>query len=275
MTLQLLQNLLIGFLIGILLAIISYRKKIITKKGAITSVFISSLIFMNGWKNFLILFIFFISSTAFTLFRYDKKKKKDVAENPHGREWTQIIGTGGMTIFWSIINIYSLFISNTSFYFSSLLSLITSIAISNADTWAAEIGTLSRSKPRLIYKPWIHIETGLSGGVTLLGEIASFSGSLFIALISYILYSDVIFTRYLILLILAGWLGEVTDSIIGGLFQVKYYCKKCKKITEKKIHSCGLPTIYYKGIKWIKNETTNFLSSLFISLAVFFLAMLL
>lgn len=271
---ELLHNLILGLLIGIFLAIITYKKNLITRKGAITSIFISSLIFLSGWKNFLILFMFFVASTALTLLGYDTKKKKNVAESSHGREWTQVIGTGGMTILWSLINIYSLYIRSHTLYLASLLSLITSIAISNADTWAAEIGTLSNQKPRLIYKPWKTIDTGLSGGVTLLGEIASFGGSLFISIISYFLYLNIIIPEYLLILVLGGWSGEITDSLIGGLLQVKYYCKKCNKVTEKEIHSCGMPTSYYRGLKWIKNETTNFLSSLMISTIIFFITLL-
>jgi len=270
----LLKNFFEGLVLGLVLAYISYKKEVITKKAAVTSIAISSLIFLSGWKNFLILLAFFTLSTLLTFFGYDVKRRKEAAESSHGREWTQIIGAGGITILWSLINVYVSYYNLKEYYIPSLLALIASIAISNADTWAAEIGALSKNNPRLVYKPWQTVDTGISGGVTLLGEIASLSGSVFISLLSYLLYSDILEVHHVAMLIIIGWIGEVLDSLIGGLLQVKYYCEKCHKVTEKRIHKCGTPTRYYKGIRWIKNETTNFLSSLMTSIAIFLLLLL-
>jgi uncharacterized membrane protein len=130
-----------------------------------------------------------------------------------------------------------------------------SLAAANADTWATEIGSFSKTKPRSITS-WKIVEPGTSGGITLAGSLASIAGSSLIALLTWVFDRE----NFLIpvLIITAGSLGSVVDSVFGATLQSIYSCTKCGKTTEKHpIHGCGGSTIHIYGIPWINNDVVN------------------
>ena len=55
------------------------------------------------------------------------------------------------------------------------------MAAVNADTWATELGVLSRTPPRLITSGKV-VERGTSGGVSLAGTLAALGGAAVIGL---------------------------------------------------------------------------------------------
>ena len=278
----------IGFITSLVIGYPSYRRKCVTRDGFIVSLFIGSIIFMTGWQTYLILLFFFISSTILTRWKADIKKQYEFKLDIGGRNWKQAIGASAGTILLSLILIFSLMFINYKKILSSLfIGLVSTIAVSNADTWAVEIGALSKNKPRLITKPWIVVDKGVSGGVTLLGEFASILGSFTIALISTILYLlsgryslstwymiDISPSKLFITVFLAGWIGEILDSIIGANLQVKYFCPQCNKYTDREVHRCGSKTKYISGLKYVKNETVNLIVTVLIGFTVSFLMLL-
>ena len=61
------------------------------------------------------------------------------------------------------------------------------MAAANSDTWASEIGSMSKGKP-ISVKTFKRAERGTSGAVSLLGTFAAVVGSFLIALPSYFLF---------------------------------------------------------------------------------------
>ena len=66
---------------------------------------------------------------------------------------------------------------------------LSSVSAANSDTWATEIGKLSKKKPVSIINFKI-TEAGYSGGITAIGTLGSFLGSITIGLIGYLLGVD-------------------------------------------------------------------------------------
>jgi uncharacterized protein (TIGR00297 family) len=142
------------------------------------------------------------------------------------------------------------------------------LAAANADTWATELGVLSRSAPKLITtgQP---VEQGTSGGVTALGSLASLSGAAVIALLS-VLFWQGSFTAppsdtpaWVVWITLAGMAGSLFDSFLGATLQAIYYCPTCQKETERSpMHTCGTPTRLARGWKWLDNDWVNALCTL-------------
>ena len=62
--------------------------------------------------------------------------------------------------------------------------------------------------------------------------------------------------------LLGGWLGSLTDSLLGATLQALYYCAPDDQYTEKLIHNCGRPAIHTRGLVWMTNDMVNFVSSI-------------
>ena len=91
------------------------------------------------------------------------------------------------------------------------------IAAANADTWATEIGSHSRSLPRLI-TTGARVPAGTDGGMTLLGTVGGIAGAAFIAGVSLFLDRR---GRGAVMITVAGVFGMLLDSLLGATVQGK------------------------------------------------------
>src|SRR5690606_20349729 len=131
------------------------------------------------------------------------------------------------------------------------------MAAATSDTWATEIGLLSRRPPRSIVT-WRQVRPGLSGGVTPLGLAAAAAGGATIGLIGSLGRPR----RELVALgTLAGLAGSLADSVAGATVQGVYRCPRCGEETERRVHSCGTPTIPARGVAWIDNDVVNLIGA--------------
>jgi uncharacterized membrane protein len=137
------------------------------------------------------------------------------------------------------------------------------MATVNADTWATELGVFSPAPPRLITtgRP---VERGTSGGVTLLGYLATLCGSGLIAgLAVWTGEAKSTPSALWAAATLGGVAGATFDSFLGASVQAMYYCPQCEKETERfPTHVCGTQTVYRRGWRWLDNDWVNLLSSL-------------
>lgn len=183
-----------------------------------------------------------------------KKTKKDKT-----RDIKQMI-SNVLTASLCIV-LYS-FTSNQIFY----VIYYAVIGSSLSDTLASSIGTLSKKKPINIFT-MERIEKGESGGISLMGLLASLLGGILIGLIYLI--SDFNITNF-ILISLMGLLGSIFDSVLGIVLEAKYKCLKCKKTVETKFH-CNQNTKLISGYHAIDNNMVNLLNNIFIFVLTYIL----
>jgi uncharacterized protein (TIGR00297 family) len=137
------------------------------------------------------------------------------------------------------------------------------MAAVNADTWATELGVLSTRTPRLITSGR-RIERGISGGITVMGTMASLAGALLIALLTGLFNPLSELIKTLLVIGAAGLAGSLFDSLLGATLQAVYFCPRCAVETEHyPIHHCGHHTTLSRGQKWMNNDGVNLVCSMF------------
>ena len=167
---QLLLNLMTGFAISAILAFASVRGRSLTFGGGLGAVVIGTAIYgYAGWTGYVVLLSFFFSSTILTKVRYSAKAAKGVSELKAGaRSVWQTVGQGGVA---AILTAVAIFFPSDPVLVAA--GFVGALAEANADTWAVEVGVLSKRYPRLITKFSKEVPPGTSGGISSLGEISA------------------------------------------------------------------------------------------------------
>lgn len=245
------SQLIFSFVFILLTAITGYKLRALTLSGAVAAVFLGWSVYLGfGVEGLLLLGAFAVTSSIWSKYKDTEKKRiEDKLAKSGIRDWQQVAANGGGAAIFSILE----FIHHDVIW---LIGFAVCIASANSDTWASEIGSLSRRKPVYI-RTFKRIDPGTSGAISLLGSIAALAGALLIALLSGWLFQlDFIIC---LAIFLFGFLGNIIDTLMGAFYQQVYICKKCGLETEKKRHCC-LPTTKIKGLLFINNEMVNFLS---------------
>lgn len=193
--------------------------------------------------------IFFISLAAKML-----RKARGQERQSDKRGFWQILINGGIGT--ALIIFYGISGNKTFF----LLSMI-SIGGCFIDSVSSDVGTLSTKKPYDIFRRR-YVETGLSGGMSLLGTLSALVFSVIIGL--YAAWAPGLSWFYALTAGAFVFLQSIADSALGSLVQVKYRCRVCGAVTEKKRH-CDAETEYHSGVKWINNNAVNLISSVIIT----------
>ncbi len=246
------MQLLLGFLLAITIAFLAYKARSLNISGAIAAAVTGTIIFGVGGLTWAILLLtFFITSSA--LSRAFKKRKQGLDEKfskGHERDAGQVLANGGLATIFA--GLYFFFPDSAWTW----VGFAASLAAVNADTWATELGVLNPHPPRLITNLTKAVEKGTSGGISLVGTLASLAGSALIALLASFLTGN---WSLFLPVTLAGLAGSLFDSLLGGTIQAMYYCPTDKKETEKHpLHTCGTPTTHLRGWTWLNNDWVNF-----------------
>ncbi|MFX0161985.1 MAG: DUF92 domain-containing protein [Candidatus Hodarchaeota archaeon] len=262
-----------SFVYGILLAsflnapigFFAYKKEWLEKEAVIAAFFVSLIAFLASFVFWILLIVFFISSSVLTKWR--GKRKKEVAEKfekTGKRDKYQVIANG----FAATLMAAFFLITNNSCLVLGYLAAISNVT---GDTWATEIGVFSKEDPRWILNPKKRVLKGTSGGVSLLGTMVAFTASLFIFSTYFLV--DFIGQRFssisspeteifpIFIATIIGFSGVMIDSFLGATIQGYYECKKCKVKTEKRVH-CGEITGLIRGKEWFNNDMVNLSSSM-------------
>ncbi len=267
MNLPPLINIAIGAVLGILIALVAYYFRSLSKSGAVAAAALGAVVFgLGGLAHTVVLLAFFISSSLLSrLF----KKQKSTLDEKHAkgsrRDAGQVLANGGVA---GLVVLAQVFLPGETWLWWAYCA---SLAAANADTWASELGVLSKIDPRII-TTWKQVEMGTSGGVTVTGTLAAAAGAALIAVAGWVFHPSI--WAFLPVITLLGLFGSLVDSVLGATIQAVYRCPACQKETERHpLHGCGTPTSLIRGWKWLNNDWVNGFCTLspVLVVAVFFL----
>ncbi|KAI8830936.1 integral membrane protein DUF92-domain-containing protein [Chytriomyces cf. hyalinus JEL632] len=146
-------------------------------------------------------------------------------------------------------------------------------ACCNGDTWASELGVLSKGNPILI-TTLKSVPKGTNGGVSLIGLVASLIGGAVVGLSAYFAFilsdwhclsSDLLYS-----LVIAGaacgLVGSLIDSFLGATLQRSTFNKKSGQIAadfrRPRRHEDRADLVVVSGYEVLDNHQVNFVSSL-------------
>lgn len=242
------------------IAWLAWKLKALSLSGAAGAWLLGTVVFgIGGLEWMLPVIYFFVTSSLFTsVGKKHKKILETVFEKGGQRDIFQVFANGGVGMF-AILGYY--FANHIIWY----MIFLGSIAAATADTWATELGTFSKRMPVSILN-FKKVEMGTSGGITPLGTLGAFIGSLSLVLIGAMAWSwrhgESLGLIQIFIITLAGFLGSIVDSVIGATLQAQYRCPECHKITEKRDH-CSYKNIpLIKGYVFLNNDRVNQLCTL-------------
>ncbi len=253
-------RLLLSLMLSLLIGGLGYWRRSLTPGGWLGAILIGTATAgLGGWNWGILVVVFFVTSSALSQWRRAAKERQiggNVAKSGQ-RDLLQTLANGGVPAALAVC--YA--VEPSPAVFAAALG---AIATATADTWATEIGTLSTAPPRLITSGR-RVPAGTSGGISLLGLLATACGSLLIGTVGFV-------AELLIVLVSAGWIvpaafvggvsGAMADSAMGATIQRVNRCPRCAVDTERDVHSCGTPTEHLRGLVWLDNDWVNFLSAL-------------
>jgi uncharacterized protein (TIGR00297 family) len=266
-----LVDVLLAFGVSSLIAGLAYWRGSLTRSGAAGALLVGTLTFgLGGWLWGVLLGVFFVSSSLLSHFKEtEKQEAAEKFEKGHRRDVGQALANGGLGALVAVLA-FSLPGGREQVWFPLFLGIMATVT---ADTWATELGTLSRKPPRLITtgRP---VAVGTSGGVSPLGTLVSFTGGVLIGAVAGLLANPLPILPAALVGGVGGLVGSLFDSLLGATVQQIYYCDVCRKDTERKLHKCGTPTRPLRGWSWLNNDLVNLFASLVGGLAAVGLGLL-
>jgi uncharacterized protein (TIGR00297 family) len=261
------MQLITGFILGFLIAILAWRLKALDRSGAWAAVLSGGIIFgLGGFAWAVLLLTFFISSSALSrAFAGRKSTLSEKFSKGGQRDWAQVLANGGLGAVLAVL--HTLFPENPL----PFIGFAGAMGAVNADTWSTELGVLNPSPPRLITNGKM-VECGTSGGISVLGSLSALGGAALVG-VPAALFSAAESTLWghtprvglalMPAVVIGGVVGAFFDSLLGATVQGIYYCPACKKATERHPqHLCGSETNLLRGWRWLNNDVVNFFASL-------------
>ena len=243
-------------------AFASFWRRSLDAGGAAVGAVLGTAIFVAaGPFLWLLMAAFVLSSSAFTRFRSSQKEwLASIQEKSGRRDAVQVMANGGIGLAMALL----LRVTRDPAF---AVAFAASFASATADTWASEIGVLSRRPPR---SPITlrHVPRGVSGGVTLLGLGASVLGAVFIGLLFALenvraAGNPESFAPFLLVTAGSGLLGSLFDSILGSTLQAQYVTGAPGANGRRTEHrtSHGVLNALVQGVAFVTNDVVNLLST--------------
>ncbi len=235
-----------------LVILVVVKKKALTTCGLIFALVLDLVVSLTLANfGFVLLLTFLFASIVIDKIKKIAKRADGITKKGECRDEIQVLANGLIPMMLAVI--YS-----CTFNPVFVVAYVAVLAEAFADTAASGFGVFAK-KTFDPFKMKV-CECGLSGGMSVIGTVASLLAAAVFSLLVLpfgIKSFSVIFT-----VIIAAFLGVVFDSLLGSLVQVKYKCAECNSLTEREWH-CEKPTKQVSGFRFFDNDVVNVTSATF------------
>lgn len=273
---ELLKQALPAVAIASLMALRGYKRKSLSKNGAITAWLVGFSSIFLGMRGFLLL-LFYLIGTKATKYKMDVKSKyEEVDATCRGPGQVLACSVIGIVI-QTIHYIYcgeecSIYFQEFPLPSSLACALIAHHATNLADTLSSELGILSKSDPILITS-LRRVPRGTNGGISLTGFGCSILGGSLIGFGAYCIDAlsglDARPLAYILFGTILGTTGSIIDSILGATLQVTYFDEDKKVISAN--NSLKGDAKWIAGIDGLSNTQVNLVSVMITSAIGFYI----
>ena len=232
---------------------LSYKANFLALSGVVAASLLAfGIVGLGGLPWMLPGFTFFLlSSVLSTLGKRRKQQAEEIAEKTSRRDLGQVLANGGVA---AMLLIAHVLMPHPELYWG----FVGSFAAAAADTWGTEIGTFFRWPTRQIVT-FRKVEPGESGGISVPGTLGAVLGA------TAVLMSAMLFAtnfpihadawQIALLVIGAGFLASLFDSILGATLQGRYLDLD-GRVTERRSEN-GRPHQLVQGFRWMTNDHVN------------------
>jgi uncharacterized protein (TIGR00297 family) len=263
----------VGALLNGIASVVAFRRGSVDAGGAIAGAAVGAVIFgFGGPLWWIVLMVFFVTATAAGRVRHREKAwLSSIHQKGERRDLFQVLANGGLGALTAVLYRVT---GNPSW----AAAFAVSFAASNADTWASEIGVLSRADP-VSLAGFRRLPRGISGGVTFLGTTAALVGGLLIGAVFGLenLSLRVLpagFLRVFLFVGAGGFAGSLVDSLLGATVQARYASPDAAPsappgavgpATERRRGATGAPNRLVHGLAFVNNDVVNFVSGVVVT----------
>ncbi|HEY0971691.1 MAG TPA: DUF92 domain-containing protein [Gemmatimonadales bacterium] len=241
-----------GLVLATAVALLARRARALSPGGAGAALATGALALGAGWSWGVLLVVFFVASTLISRpgAAVRAARTSQVVAKGGERDAVQVLANGGL---FAVAALGAIVLPHPLWGAAALGAL----AAATSDTWATEVGTLARGRPRSVVT-WRPVPHGTSGGVTVQGTLASLVGAAFVPGVALVLGWE---PWAALAGAVGGFAGATADSLLGGTLQARRWCERCSMATERNVHGCGEPTRPAGGLGWLDNDVVNALAT--------------
>ncbi len=231
----------LGLVLG---GILAWRIGWLTSSGAMAAIAVGVYLVVSPEPKWVAVFAcFFVFGSILS-----KLPSQRITKEPGGRNMVQVMANGGIPLAF----VCTYFVNGNV---AALMAGVTGIACAMSDTASAELGTrLSRTARYLTSGR--NVLPGLSGGISVVGTFAGVIFSFVISGLAYFLTDEIGILEF-IAIGLIGMLGNLIDSLVGALWQVKF-----KPAQSREWRDTKPPEGEYEmaGVAWLTNDYVNLIA---------------
>ncbi len=240
----------------------AFKTRQLTLSGSVVAFLVGfGITYFLGFGALTTMLLFFLSAGVLSKFAKVRSKfdAQGIQKKGSRRDGMQVFANGGMALVAAVL-----------YYFSPstvvLVMFGSSVAEAASDTFAGEIGILSKGQPISIITGR-KMRKGLSGAVSALGSIAGLLGSLLLALywMSNFFPIEAKSFAYASIVAVSGFFGCLMDSVLGATVQAHYYDQERDCLTEHST-SKGKQLPLERGFRWVDNDLVNLMSNVIATL---------